>query len=140
MNRNFTLPLLLTMLCLAGTGSYAQNIPDSVLKINAKPIGNPLQRLLLLQPKTFEYNTARFKHLDLATGTQYGFMAENVQAVFPSLVSTRYKQYLFGKNNYRNAVTSQVDSNALIPLLVASIQELHAELEKLKAEILELKK
>ncbi|MEJ7589363.1 MAG: hypothetical protein WKI04_17545 [Ferruginibacter sp.] len=45
-----------------------------------------------------------------------------------------------GKNTYRNQTIHTINEASLIPVLVASIQELHGEIEQLKKEIEQLKK
>jgi hypothetical protein len=47
--------------------------------------------------------------------------------------------YTTGKNSYRTAKVKTMDMESLIPILVASIQEQQAEIEKLKAELKALK-
>jgi hypothetical protein len=120
-------------------GASAQNLSDAELKKNATSISEPLQKLVQLEPKSFEFNTSQFKSLQLPGGKQYGFLAEDVQQVFPELISTRNMNYATGKNTYRTAKVKTMDMESLIPILVASIKEQQAEIEKLKAELKELK-
>lgn len=119
---------------------FAQDIPDAKIKKNVEAIDNPLQRLIQLEPKKYEYNVSDYKHLKLQPGSQYGFIAENIQSVFPDLVKEKSVNYMFGKNVYRNSTIKTVDEASLIPILVASIKEQQAEIEKLKMEVLQLKK
>jgi AmiR/NasT family two-component response regulator len=42
---------------------------------------------------------------------------------------------MYAKNTFKGIVVNTIDTQSLIPVLVASIQELYAEVEKLKAEI-----
>ena len=119
---------------------YAQEISDRTIKKNVTLIERPLQKIMQLQPKQFEYNGAGFKHLKLKEGKQYGFIAEDVQSVFPHLVNEKSVLYRYGKNVYRNVTIKTIDETDLIPVLVASIKEQQTEIEKLKTEMLELKK
>lgn len=119
---------------------HAQDVPDRSIKKNISTINSPLQRITQLQPKQFEYNAAAFRHLKLKEGKQYGFIAEDIEAVFPTLVNEKSISYRYGKNVYRNATIKTINEASLIPVLVASIKEQQAEIEKLKAEMLELKK
>ncbi|MFT3746918.1 MAG: tail fiber domain-containing protein [Agriterribacter sp.] len=119
---------------------FAQDIPDTKIKKNIEPINNPLQRLIQLEPKKFEYNVGDYKHLKLQSGSQYGFIAEDLQSIFPDLVKEKSVNYMFGKNVYRNSTIKTIDEASLIPVLVASIKEQQAEIEKLKMEVLQLKK
>lgn len=102
-------------------------------------IRTPLKKLLQLEPKVFEYNTEKYEHLRLEDGMKFGFMSDNVQHVFPELVTTRRSSYMFGKNVYRDVHIKTVDERSLIPVLVASIKEQQAEIEKLKQNIADLK-
>jgi len=131
--------LLLIGFLLVTICSDAQEIPDAVIKKNITAIDNPLQKLIQLNPVSFEYDNANYKHLKLQHGRQYGFIAENVQPVFPTLVKERSVSYMFGKNVYRNARIRTIDESRLVPILVAAIQEQQSELEKLKADVHELK-
>lgn len=118
---------------------YAQQLTDRSIKTNITTIDNPLQKLTRLTPHQFEYDTQGFKFLKLKEGAQYGFMAEDIQSVFPHLVNEKSVTYMFGKNVYRNAKFKTVDEAGLIPILVASIKEQQVEIEKLKTEITQLK-
>jgi hypothetical protein len=124
---------------LLTAGTYAQNIPDTEIKKNISGINNPLQNIIRLEPKAFEYNKDKFKDLKLPGGRQYGFVTEEVQSVFPELVSTRSYSYMAGKNLFRTAKIKSLDTESLIPILVASIKEQQQEIEKLKTEIQALK-
>jgi hypothetical protein len=124
---------------LLTAGTYAQNIPDTEIKKNISGINNPLQSIIRLEPKAFEYNKDKFKDLKLPGGRQYGFVTEEVQSVFPELVSTRSYSYMAGKNLFRTAKIKCLDTESLIPILVASIKEQQQEIEKLKIEIQALK-
>ena len=113
----------------------AQAITDADVKRNISTINNPLKSILKLEPRVFEYETDKFKTLRLKEGRQYGFLAENMQEVFPGMVSSKHVNYMYGKNTYRQASIQTVDEVSLIPVLVASIQELHLEIENLKKEL-----
>jgi hypothetical protein len=130
---------LAAICCCSVSVVSAQTIPDTVLKKNIVPITKPLQHLMKLQPKMFEYNTHGFKNVSLNPGLQFGFLAENLQDVYPTMVKPRYVSYMFGKNTYKGYVINNIDQQGLVPVLVAAVNELHAEVEKLKAEIKALK-
>jgi hypothetical protein len=117
----------------------AQPVHDSEIKKNVTDINTPLQKLVQLEPKVFEYNTEKYKHLKLKSGKTFGFMSDNMQQVFPELVITKHSSYMFGKNIYRDTKMKTIDEASLIPVLVASIKEQQAEIEKLKKDIKELK-
>lgn len=107
----------------------AQQVHDNEIKKNVTEIGTPLEKLLQLEPKVFEYNTEKYKHLKLQPGRKFGFMSDNMQSVFPELVTTKHSSYMFGKNVYRDTRVKTIDETSLIPVLVASIKEQQAEIE-----------
>ena len=119
--------------------AYAQNVSDTEIKTNVVGISNALAKLKQLEPVTYEYNTHKYKQLDLAEGKKYGFLSENIQAVFPEMVQNRHIPYMASKNSYKDLVVKKMDTESLIPVLVASIKELETEIVKLKAELIHIK-
>jgi hypothetical protein len=115
--------------------AYSQKLHDNEIKKNVTAINNSLQKLTQLQPRMFEYKTDQYKHMKLQGGTQYGFVAEDFQQVFPELVKEKSTSYMFGKNSYRNATLKTIDELSLIPVLVASIKEQQLQIEKLTSEL-----
>lgn len=103
------------------------------------PLNNSLSYINRLEPISFTYNKAEAKQLNLPVGMKYGFNAEAVQHVLPGIVKNSHKMYPSGKNSFRTVATKDVDLESLIPLLVGSIKEQQAEIEKLKAEMESLK-
>lgn len=139
-NMNFKTASLFVAFILASFFSQAQDIADADIKKNISAINDPLQKLIQLSPKSFEYDHKNYKHLKLQPGTQYGFIAEDLQAIFPSLVKERSVSYMFGKNAYRQTKIKVIDEASLIPVLVAAIKEQQLAIENLKTEIQGLKK
>lgn len=123
-----------------GLRAEAQQLTDNAIKTNVTPIENPLQVIKALQPMTYEYNTAEYRHLKLPTGTRYGFIAEDFQRVLPGLVYSKPYSYMSGKNATRNATVKSIDMESLIPVLIASLKEQQVQIDQLKAELELLKK
>ena len=117
----------------------AQKIDEQELKVNIDKISNSTQHLKNLEPVTFKYDVNKYKHLKLPTGEQYGFLASNVQPEFPAMVYEASKVYESGKNNSKIAKYNAVQTENLIPVLVAAIKEQQAEIELLKNEVKLLK-
>ena len=139
-NYNFLKTALLSFILMSFSGiAYSQKIEDTEIKKNITAIDNSLERLLKLEPKIFEYNTLKYKDLQLPAGKQYGFIADNLQTIFPDLITYRNFSYSVGKNSFRTAKVKEIDVESMIPILVASIKEQHNEIEKLKTEINALK-
>jgi len=143
MNKNYIYTKavsLVAVLLISITTSFSQTISDNIIKKNINPINSPLKSLLQLEPKMYEFDTQKYKAFQLKKGLQYGFLAENIQDVFPGMVGTRSVTTMVGKNTYRDSKIQTIDEVSLIPVLVASIQELHVEIELLKQQVQNLKK
>ena len=85
------------------------------------------------------FNHQDYSYLDLPSGIQYGFNAEQVQSVMPSIVYEKTGKRIAGKNLYKNYSKKQVDETTLIPFLVASINELQNEISLLREELAQMK-
>jgi Chaperone of endosialidase len=131
---------LITIGFFISANAIAQTINDEQTKLNVTSISNPVERLSQLKPISFEYNTKQYKFLNLQSGKQYGFLSDNIQAVFPELVKEKRVSYMQGKNNYKNASIASINETSLIPVLVASIVEQQKQIDQLKSEIDALKK
>lgn len=113
----------------------AQKINEKELKVNVDKISTATQQLKNLEPVTFNYDTKKFNYLQLPTGGQYGFLVSNVLPEFPEMVSEVSKQYNAGKNDSKVVKYNEVQTESLIPVLVAAIKEQQAEIELLKKEL-----
>ncbi len=132
--------LLVTLLLFPGVSVFSQAVPEMELKKDIQPLTSVLNRLIQLKPAVYEFETSKFKHLNLQQGKRFGFLTDNVETVFPELVTQKKVSFMFAKNGYRNTIYKSVDEASLIPLLVASIKEQQQQIEELKAAIEELKK
>ncbi|MFD1770505.1 tail fiber domain-containing protein [Sphingobacterium suaedae] len=117
----------------------AQQVNENELKINVTKIANSTQQLKNLEPVAFQYNTQKFKNLELPAGNQYGFLASNVETVFPDMIQTSSKVYHASKNSSKVAKYAEVDQESLIPVLVAAIKEQQEQIEALRKEVAELR-
>ena len=113
----------------------SQYLAENQVKSHPTELSNSLEKLARLMPVSY-YNEGQ-KYLD--DKKKYGFIVENVQDIFPELVYTRSVNYIAGKNFEKSYRIKEVDNESLIPIMVASIKQLHAEIEKLKNEISVLK-
>jgi hypothetical protein len=66
------------------TGSYLPS--DERLKENIQPLQNALDKVMKLDVNTYSYKTSEFPEMNLPTGMQTGFTAQNIESVFPELV------------------------------------------------------
>lgn len=74
--------------------------------------------------------------LNLEKGKEYGFLAKDIQALYPSLVKEKRISERFGKNAYRTKVIKVIDEKELIPAMVASIQKQNVEIQDLKKKMI----
>lgn len=131
---------LLFILLYFSLDAHNQVIPDSLVRKRINEIHNPLARLMTLEPQIYQYHIKKWKGIRLPAGNQYGFLPENVEAAFPDLVSYQNHSYMAGKNLFRTAKIKTVDTESLIPVLVASMKEMQAEIKNLRMELQTLKK
>jgi hypothetical protein len=113
---------------------YAQNttvqsISDIRIKENIRSAEVGLPTVLGLRPVRFDFKEGFGNNRK----NQLGFIAQEVEAVFPEAVDKAIEKDENG-DNYKS-----VGPSALIPLLVKAIQELHAENQFLRSEIEALK-
>jgi len=128
---------LMALLCSLAVN--AQKIEDQQIKTNVDIISGAINFVKKLEPVKFNYDVQKFKYLELPEHTQYGFNISSIDTSFPSIVRQTAKMYPAGKNNMRVAKYDEVNTDNLIPVLVAAIKEQQAEIENLKKELDRLK-
>jgi hypothetical protein len=108
------------------SNGHAQSIStafDKALMKNIATIDSVLPYIDEIKPSAFEWNEEGLKQFKIPkTGTQLGFVAQDLQAHFPELVVEKK-----GKITY--------DKNELQVIMLKAIQELKAENEALKSQI-----
>ena len=111
----------------SSAGSWVAN-SDARLKKNIRPLNSQemLQKMLTLRGITYEWNDNKTGS-KRPEGIQYGFTAQNIQTVFPTLVEEDNLGYLQTAYGTYDAMT------------VEAIRALHEEIEALKAENEDLK-
>lgn len=139
MNINYTALVALFSIVLLSMNASAQKTSNNLINYS-NPLSNSLSYVTRLEPISFEYNKTEAKKLNLPSGLNYGFNAEELQQVIPGIVKTSHKMVPAGKNTFKTVATKDVDLESLIPLLVGSIKEQQLEIEKLKTEMEVLKK
>ncbi len=97
------------------SGTLTQS-SDRRLKRNIKPLENSLDKVLRLNGYRYQWNA----NLNKGDAQQIGFVAQEVEAIFPELVTTD-----------ANGMKSVAYQN-VVPVLVEAIKELKAENEALK--------
>ena len=109
----------------AGGEITAYATSDIRLKHNITPITNPIQKVQQLSGNTFDWDE---NLQDLHKGSDIGVIAQEVELLFPSLVSDR-------TNGYKG-----VKYEKIVPLLIEAIKEQQNQIEDLKKEIFKLKR
>jgi hypothetical protein len=107
--------------------AHATSFPtssDERFKTEVRPLTHVLEKLDKIRGVSFEWNE-RYESLGRATGhREIGVIAQEVEAVFPELVTT------WGEASYR-----AIDYGRLTAVLVEAIKQLRAETEALKHSI-----
>ena len=102
------------------------NFSDARLKTDIADIPNALDGVLALRGVRYQWNTTGFPEMVLDEGPQIGFIAQEVERVYPELVST-------APNGYKT-----VDYDRLTPILVEAIKQQQAEIKALQKRIVAL--
>ncbi|MDZ7291832.1 MAG: tail fiber domain-containing protein [candidate division KSB1 bacterium] len=120
------------------TGTFS-NPSDIKLKENIQPIAAVLPDLMKLEAKTFNYKKLpEYEHMNLPSGKRYGFIAQEVEAIFPELVTAEAHPSageLEGKKDERPITYKSINYTALIPLLVEAIREQQKMIDDLKSQL-----
>lgn len=97
----------------------AYSTSDKNLKDNVKNITSPLDKVSKINGVTFDWNDKQ----DVYTGSDVGVIAQEIEEVLPSIVTTR-------ENGYK-----AVNYEKIVPLLIEAIKELKAQNDNLKLDI-----
>lgn len=114
---------------ITATGS----ISDSTVKQNNGVISNALFLVQQLNPRIFTYKSAQYPYLNFPPGNHYGFTAQEIEPVIPELVKeiTIPERLDTGGNTVAPSITlSVVNYTEIIPVAIAAIQELSAQVSR----------
>ena len=119
------------------TGTFLSG-SDAKLKDNIKQELSALKKIEKLRPVTYDFK--QMSEINLPSGNQHGFIAQELATVFPELTED-IKKPVFDKDNL---ITSSFEYKAvnymgLISILTAGIQELNNELKSVKQELADIK-
>ncbi|RFC55055.1 tail fiber domain-containing protein [Brumimicrobium aurantiacum] len=111
---------------------------DSILKDNIHNITNATQVINQLNPVNFEFKHTAFPQMNLADGTQYGFIAQDVEQILPDIVSESI--FPASYDSLGNVINQQVNFKSLnyqsfIPILTKGFQEQQTEIDSLNEVI-----
>lgn len=93
---------------------------DKRFKENVKPLKNSLEKINKLQGVSYEWNQKKFPKMAFEKGNQIGFIAQDVEKVFPEIVSKNEEGY------------KGVSYDRLTPVLVEAVKELTAKNKELE--------
>ena len=96
---------------------------DARYKMEIETLPNALQNLLQLRGTSYFYNTKQFPKNHFAETKQLGVIAQEVEKIYPELVSTAPDGY------------KTVNYIGLIPVMIESIKDLKKELDELKKAV-----
>jgi hypothetical protein len=109
---------------------------DVKLKDNVVNPGSALDKIKKLQPKVFNYrDDGIYSKMKLPGGTHFGFIAQELEKVFPELV----KESVFSQEGSEEIKYKSITMIELIPVLIQGMKEQQQIIEDLKKEIEELK-
>lgn len=106
-------------------------ISDKNLKKNIKLINNPFEIINKLKPVTFKWNEKAIDLLCYDEYEHYGFIAQDIKEVLPSIVNEQ------DKNGNLSIRTNNFE---LISILISSVQKQQEQIKELNTRILELEK
>ncbi len=133
--------------CFIGDGDMTVNgsifnSSDRKLKKNIEPMKNMIEQIMKLSPSNYLYRTDEFK-MNLPTTRQHGLIAQELQAVFPELVSDEKIPAVLDEQQKIIKEEVQylgVNYTGLIPIVISGIQEQEHRIEALEKENVQLKK
>lgn len=129
------------------TGSL-KSPSDRRLKKNIQDLEPVLDRVLQLETKTYEFDRETYDYVNLANGPQIGFIAQNVDELFPTVVEENNHSFQIGGPDAEGNITEKkidilgIKHMEMIPILTKAIQEQQeiindqaSEIETLKEQV-----
>ena len=97
---------------------------DEKLKTDIRDMNSVLDEITGLTPKKYKYDHAKIGKV-LPLGEQYGFLAQDVKALFPELVTKKYATGLNENNEFDENLVEfdAVNYVGMIPILWKGMQE-----------------
>ncbi|MBL7813867.1 MAG: tail fiber domain-containing protein [Saprospiraceae bacterium] len=100
---------------------------DSRYKTNITPLSNALENILKMQGVRYDWRVNEFPEWSFSKRRQIGFIAQDLEKIYPELVETDEKGY------------KSVDYSKVTAILVEAVKEVKKENDDLKAEVQKLK-
>ncbi|HTB06693.1 MAG TPA: tail fiber domain-containing protein [Bacteroidia bacterium] len=108
---------------------------DSMFKTNLDTIGNALAIVSKLKPRTYYFDSANMYKMNFESTKQYGFIAQDVQNVLPSIVHTVVKptSYDSAGNVTAPGITFKaLDYNQFAAILTSAVQQQQQSIDSLR--------
>ena len=105
---------------------------DSMFKTNVNNINNSLKLLQVLKPVSYMMDNINYPQMNFDNHLQFGYIAQNVEQVFPNLVYDSYRPSSIDSlgNPIDSAVTyKSLNYTGLIPINTAAIIELNNKVD-----------
>lgn len=121
------------------TGSYLPS--DARLKTGIEPLPRGLNTILQLRPKQYHYDTREYEFMNLPHQLQYGFLAQEVEALLPELTQETFHAYdeaLSDTEEGQGMYFTAINYTGLIPIMVAGMQEQQEIIDEQKQQISDL--
>jgi hypothetical protein len=118
------------------TASYA--VSDETLKSNIQGIENPMDIINQLNPKSYTFNREDNLSMQLAAGTHYGLIAQELEEVLPQLVKDGIHPARVdadGEEIYSAIDFKAINYTELIPFLIAGMKQQQQQIEEQQAQI-----
>jgi|GEM_PF-4163152 len=121
------------------TGSLNM-VSDFNLKKDIENFASVLDKVMQLNPTTYEFKHTEYPFLNLAQEKQYGFIAQEVQQIFPEIVeSSLHSGAINGSEDVGNQVELlSMSYIELIPVLTKAIQEQQNLITQLQQQVADL--
>ncbi len=124
---------------------------DRRLKDNIQTEGEVMDKIMAIRPTTYTFKQGgEFENVNFAEGNQHGFIAQELEEVFPEMVEEHgllleENLYKMGKDGNpvmiddpKSMMIKTVNYNAMIPVLTKGIQEQQMEIDAKDAQIADL--
>jgi len=106
-------------------------LSDKKLKENVANEKNAISKIMKLKPVTYNMNAFAEKMIGKDSKVHHGFLAQDMQAVFPELVYEVKQPVLENNKVVKTEDLLSVNYQMLIPILTKAIQELNSKVDSL---------
>lgn len=128
----------------AGGASPWLNVSDERLKTNITTIENALDKVMQVRGVEYKFNQEKYSGMNLSSDKQIGFIAQELEQVFPTMVHEKGISLIGGEMKPDFSLKSEtqvlkaVSYSDMIPVLVEAIKEQQKIIESLKQRIEQL--